>query len=142
MEIWKDIEGFEGLYKVSTFGNICSYPKKVTYKDGRVYNYKSKILKPCPNKSGYVHLNLFSSTGDSKTFDVHRIVAIAFLPRIEGKNEVNHKNGNKSDNSLKNLEWMTSDENKKHAWDTGLCTNEQMRKASFKRWKKDERPLL
>jgi argininosuccinate lyase len=119
-EVWKDVEGFEGKYEVSSLGRVRSYFKTVIYKDGRVYHYKPAFLKGYPNKVGYLHVNLFYAKNKSKTVDIHRLVAEAFIPKIKGKNGVNHKNGVKTDNRAENLEWSTQKENVHHAIENGL----------------------
>ena len=103
-EIFKDIEGYEGLYKVSNIGNIIS-------------NYKIRLL--CKRENGYLQISL-SKKGKVKNFLVHRLVAIAFCENNKNKKEVNHINGIKSDNKFENLEWVTSSENTIHAYKTGL----------------------
>lgn len=95
---------YEGIYWVSN--------------DGYVFNGR-KALKPSQINSGYLSVGL-SRQGRSKSFLLHRLVALAFLPNPDNKAEVNHKNGIKSDCSLGNLEWVTSSENKRHSLDTGL----------------------
>ena len=109
MEIFRDIEGYDGLYQVSNLGNIKSYHK---YKEG-------KILRPAIHWKGY---GIVVLTGNiRKNCWVHRLVAKAFIPNPENKKEVNHINGIKNDNQLENLEWATSSENMKHAFRTGLA---------------------
>lgn len=102
MEMWKDIEGYEGLYQISDNGSVKSL------KFG-----KEKILKP-NLVVGYNHATLFNKT--KKHHLVHRIVAIAFIPNPENKRTVNHKNGIRSDNRIQNLEWATYSENHKHSY--------------------------
>src|SRR4030042_3256786 len=131
-EIWKDIPGFENLYLASNFGNIKSYPKTIKYADGRIYNYQEKILKPSANNVGYLHVNLFKSRGNPISKDIHRIIAKIFIPNLQNKSEVNHKNGIKSDNRSKNLEWVTSSENKKHGFKNGLYSYEKLRQSGLK----------
>lgn len=101
---------------------------------GRVRNAVTKrIRKLSTNAGGYLVCGLVLDTGDSKTVRVHRLVALAFLPADSVKREVNHIDGNKQNNRLDNLEWVTSKENKKHAWDNGLysCSGENHGQAVY-----------
>ncbi|MFU8688461.1 NUMOD4 domain-containing protein [Rossellomorea sp. FS2] len=86
---------------------------------GNVRNLKTqKVLKPSQKKNGYLHVRLYNK-GGSYDYLVHRLVALAFLP-TSGTLQVNHKDGNKSNNCMKNLEWVTPLENAKHATELGL----------------------
>lgn len=107
MEIWKDIEGYEGLYKVSNYGNVKSIIKS-----------KDLIMKPhTNNRYPYVFL---CKNGKKKLKTIHRLVAIAFIPNTLNKMEVNHIDGNRRNNYANNLEWCTRSENVKHAYAIGL----------------------
>lgn len=112
-EIWKDIEGYEGLYQVSNFGNIKSFPRRGTQ------SRKEKILKPTESPNKYLSVFLYKN-GDYKKMLVHRLVAKVFLNNEKSLPQVNHINGIKSDNRAVNLEWCTAKENEKHAFETGL----------------------
>lgn len=80
-----------------------------------------KELRGCKTKSGYLHTSIISDSGPSKFVYIHRVIAEAFLPKQKsGHLEVNHKDGDKTNNNVKNLEWVTSRENKIHAVSTGL----------------------
>ena len=105
-EVWRDIEGYEGLYQISDIGRIKSL---IT---GKIRNLQM-------NKWGYPVIILTKDKKQKQMF-VHRLVAKAFIPKIEGKNEVNHINGDKTDNRKENLEWCTKSENIRHAFRTGL----------------------
>jgi len=119
-EIWAWVDGYEGLYQVSTFGRIKSF-----------YKNKIKIRRPTLSTGGYLQVGLHKK-GDSKTFDIHRLVAKAFLPNPNNLMEINHKFGNKFDNYYKNLEWCTDSENKQHAVKTGLIKiGEERTEAKF-----------
>lgn len=103
---WKDVVGYEGLYKVSEYGEI--------------YGLKSKkILKQQETHRGYLCVNLYKNS-KMKSIVVHRLVAIAFLPNPKDKPEVNHIDGNKQNNNLDNLEWSTRSENMIHAYKNDL----------------------
>ena len=110
-EIWKDIEGYEGLYQVSNLGRVKSLEKLKG-----VQIQKERILSPTTIKGGYYRVTLCKK-GICNKYLVHRLVAKAFLPQ---NITVNHKNGNKADNSVVNLEWLTQKENNIHAHQTGL----------------------
>jgi hypothetical protein len=102
-EIWKKINDFP--YYISNLG--------------RIKNNKNHIMKTRVLKGGYEGLTLYN-TNEKKFKSVHRLVAEAFIPNPENKETVNHKDGNKLNNLLENLEWNTQSENVKHAFDTGL----------------------
>lgn len=117
-EIWKDIPGYEGLYKISNFGEIISLN----------YNHtkKPKKLIPQKYKSGY----LFVKIG-GKNKSIHRLVAETFIPNIKNKPVVNHIDGNKKNNIVDNLEWNTISENTNHAIRNKLITfNSKKKKES------------
>ena len=111
-EIWKDIKGYEGKYQVSNKGNIKSLKQ---------FNKRGVdlIIKLGKNNTGYTIVRL-TKNNKLKTPLVHRLVAQAFIPNPDNKPQVNHKNGNKADNTVENLEWVTRSENQKHAYETGL----------------------
>ena len=95
---------------------VIEYDKYEVNQFGEIRHKKRKqILKPRPNRSGYEYVN-FRINGESKNFAIHRIVANAFIPNPNGYTEVNHKDYNKSNNCVDNLEWVTSSGNKSHAY--------------------------
>lgn len=102
IEIWKDIEGYEGLYQVSNFGLVKSLPKLT--KNNHIS--KEKILKPIQNESGYFSVVLYKNK-QRKRYKIHRLVAITFLNNTNNYCEVNHKDENKSNNHVNNLEWCS-----------------------------------
>lgn len=106
LEIWKDIQGFEGVYQVSNLGNVKSLFFHSTN--------TPRLLKSSPTNCGYYKVQLHLN-GKPKTKYVHRLVAETFLPRIQGKDQVNHKDGDKSNNALQNLEWVSASENQLHS---------------------------
>ena len=99
-EIWKDIEGYEGIYQVSNLGNVRSLNYKNTG--------ETRILKTRINRCGYICVCLGRKRKD---FKVHRLVAIAFIPNPENKPCVDHINAIRTDNRVENLRWVTHEEN-------------------------------
>lgn len=92
LEVWKEVEGYEGLYEVSNLGKVRSL-------------LRHKILSPKVNcRTGYVEVNLYGK-GTPKTIAVHKLVAIAFIPCNDSQLEVNHIDENKLNNTVENLEW-------------------------------------
>lgn len=112
------IKGYEGLYVVTS--------------DGTIIGLKSgKELKPM-NMRGYLRVKLYKNA-KSKTHSIHRLVASAFIPNDQGKEQVNHIDGNKSNNNVSNLEWVTQSENQIHAYLNGLNSTEHANMATRKR---------
>ena len=110
---WRDVVGYEGIYTVSSNGFIRS---------GR-----TRIMKLINTTRGYKCVTLYYGNKDKKgkcrnrkNHYVHRLVAYAFIPTVDGLNDINHKNGIKTDNRVENLEWTNPALNQKHAIDTGL----------------------
>lgn len=108
-EKWLDIKGYEGLYQVSNMGNVFSVARLGT-KGGEI---KTIIV------NGYKKVKLYKN-GKMKTFSIHKLVAQAFIPNPENKPQVNHIDGNKSNNFYTNLEWVSCQENVEHAYINGL----------------------
>lgn len=109
MEEWRDIEGYEGLYKVSSLGRIMSVGRTFrTGKNGtRLCVLSDSIKKTVVNNKGYLRVSL-NKNGKLKSFLVHRLVAQAFIPNPDNLPEVNHKNEIKFCNEVSNLEWCTT----------------------------------
>ena len=115
-EIWKDVIGFEGKYIVSNLGNVKSVTRQVkTINSTRLY--KGRLLKPSLITTGYLVVNLADS---GKVFQrkIHRLVAEAFLGRLDL--QVNHKDLNKINNNIDNLEYVSNYENSLHAFKNGI----------------------
>ena len=108
-ETWKDIVGYERLYQISSSGKVKSFPRYGTKtKDERILNqYK--------NRYGYMYVVLYKD-GKRKIKTTHQLVAQAFIPNPENKPQANHINGDKTNNRVENLEWVTASENKLHSY--------------------------
>lgn len=115
MIFMRPVPGFEGSYSVTIQGRIYSHARA----DARGNRRKAKYLKPIPDGDGYLRAHLCLQAVRRK-WPIHRLVAIAFLPNPEGLPEVNHKDGDKTNNNVTNLEWVTTRENIKHAIEMGL----------------------
>lgn len=114
IEIWKPICGYEGIYDVSNYGNVRSVDRidfAGRHLKGKLFSTKAK--------ESYITCVL-TKCGKHRTFRIHQLVAEAFIPNPEGKPCVNHKDGNKQNNHVENLEWCTHSENNVHAFKTGL----------------------
>jgi hypothetical protein len=120
-EVWKDIAGYEGLYQVSNLGRVKSLERMIPYSKG-MRKIPEKIMKQEKNTDGYLRLKLVNNSG-KKNKKIHRLVAEAFIPNPEEKKCINHIDGDKSNNCVKNLEWVTYGENMKHAYENGLTTS-------------------
>lgn len=115
-EIWKDVKGFEGKYKVSNLGRVKSLNvnKFNPFINKTNIIYREKILKPINNGNGYLQVQYHYNEGNKKrrkVLYIHRLVAEAFIPNPENKKEVDHINREKSDNRVENLRWSTRSEN-------------------------------
>lgn len=109
-EIWKDIKGYEGLYQISNFGNVKTFKRQGT---------DERILKSKEDGCGYLRVRLLKNYKYRIKY-ISRLVAIYFLDNPENKSEVNHIDGNKQNNNILNLEWVTHKENIQHAYNIGL----------------------
>lgn len=112
----KDIKGFEGLYAVTSCGKVWSYRSQ-------------KFLKPLLDKDGYLRVNLRKNEKLSR-FGIHRLVAEAYIPNLEGKPQINHKDEDKTHNYINNLEWVTQAENNKHGTRLGRVGESRKGKSS------------
>lgn len=119
MESWRPCENYEGSYEVSNYGNVRSLNRNVEYLDGRIRAYIGQELKQSMDKYGYMNVYL-SKNGSDKRTRVHRLVAYAFIFNEHELPEVNHKDGDKSNNYWENLEWVSSSGNISHAIEMGL----------------------
>lgn len=113
-EKWVPVVGYEGFYSVSDMGNVISLDR-IILRNGNKHNIQEKILVKCKRRGYYCVMLGKGMIENSKQFDVHRLVAIAFITNPDNKSTVNHKNGIKTDNRVENLEWCTQKENNQHA---------------------------
>lgn len=120
--VWKDVVGYEGIYEVSKCGQVRTKEGKTTsnarYKK-RVW--KQRILKQKVSKDDTCRVSLWRN-GKERTWLVHRLIAKAFIPKVEEKDYINHIDGNRLNNHVDNLEWCDHTENNNHAFDNGLMT--------------------
>lgn len=119
-EIWKDIVGYEGLYQVSNLGNV---KRLKGYKGrGKGYIVEEHLIQPSINSRGYQNVVLCKN-GKTKTFTMHRLVAIAFLDNPDNLPQVNHKDENKTNNCVDNLEWCDSVYNNNYGTRNKKCSD-------------------
>lgn len=122
-EIWKDVVGWEGLYEVSNMGNVRSVDRYLGHPKSPTGAFrKGKMLIPRSKK--YADIHLWKNSKYVSTH-VHRLVALAFIPNPENKPEVNHMDGNRLNNNVNNLEWVTKQENMEHAIRLGLMPDQK-----------------
>ena len=112
MEIWKDVVGYEGIYEVSDLGRVRTHKNKTTFTNKHgVRHWKQRILKLRKDqKNGCLSVSLWKNN-KGKSFLIHRLVAIAFIPNPNNLYTVNHKDGNRNNNRLDNLEWLSLKDN-------------------------------
>ena len=119
-EIWRDIPGYEGIYQASSIGRVRSYRRLLFVRDwlknGKYYG--GNILTPFICKTGYYAVNFVY--GGRKQHLLHRLIALTFIPKNNDRPHVNHKDCDKSNNSIENLEWCTPKENIRHSCANGL----------------------
>ena len=124
-EEWMDVIGYEGYYKVSNLARVKRlWNEHTTIREDSLVrlSHPEYILKGNINRWGY-HKVLLRKDGKASPHLVHRLVAQAFIPNPENYETINHKDCNKLNNSIENLEWCTRNYNTKHAWENGLYTN-------------------
>jgi hypothetical protein len=113
-EKWKDVAGYEGYYQISNFGRVRSLDRNETNINNVTRKLKGSLKSTFINQHNYVLVTL-SKNNENKAFCLHRLVAEAFISNPNNLDEVNHKDRNKRNNFLSNLEWCTSRENTHHA---------------------------
>jgi hypothetical protein len=101
---WRPVDEKFGHYEVNNYGDVRNV-------------ITGKMLKPCDNGNGYLYVCLYPGNRTSTTVAVHRLVAIAFVPNHQNKPQVNHKNGQKYENTASNLEWATPKEQQQHRYE-------------------------
>lgn len=124
MEEWRSIKGFEGSYEVSDLGRVRSLDRMVNSAHNAKRIVLGQILRASKEPNGYLRICL-SIRNRYKSYSVHRLVAKAFIPNCDNKSQINHKDGDKENNTVPNLEWCTAKENSQHAVTTGLRVNTQ-----------------
>ena len=128
LEVWKDAIGYEGLYQVSNLGRVRSIDRVTTcltrWGTSSDRHYKSKVLNPSFDGKGHYLFVVLRKDGKSYTEQVHRLVAKTFLPLEDYSLDVNHKDGNKTNNIVDNLEWCTRSRNLEHALEIGLMESQ------------------
>jgi hypothetical protein len=117
-EIWRPVVGYEGFYEVSNLGNVRSIDRV----DSQGQMRHGRVRKLLLNKVGYLYVGI-SVNNKKANLNVHRLVAKAFIPNPDNKPQVNHIDGNKTNNVVSNLEWATISENTLHAYKTKLIKN-------------------
>lgn len=126
-EIWKPIEGWEGLYEISNLGRVRGV-EKVTPFGSRTKTYHMRLLTPCVGKRGYYVVAL-NHNNKAKTYTLHRLIAKAFIPNPENKPCIDHIDGNKLNNKIDNLRWCTYKENSNNP-----ITRKKMSTSTKKNW--------
>jgi flagellar basal body rod protein FlgG len=113
--IFVDIKDFEGYFQINKLGIVKSLCRKIIQTNGHPITIKEKILKIQIDKDGYQYVHLCKGNF-RKNIKVHSLVAKTFIENPENKNTINHKDGNRANNNVENLEWNTSAENVKHGF--------------------------
>ena len=114
MEEWKAVVGYEGYYEVSNYGRVKGLNRTIQRSDGRMVTIPERILSPVLDTDGYRQCKLCRD-GKYKTVGVHCLVARAFIPNPDNLEDVNHKNFNRTDNHVSNLEWKTHGDNVRYS---------------------------
>lgn len=136
MEVWKDINGYEGYYQVSSYGRVKSLDciKEIKSPHGGYMNkrFKGRVLSPNDNGNGYLSVQLFKG----KRKYIHRLVANAFLDNPSNYKEINHKDRNTKNNDVKNLEWCTRKYNVNYD-NAKIRMSETRKRNKIKPWNKN-----
>lgn len=118
MEIWRSINGYEGQYEVSNMGRVKSLPREIVRTSHGIMPIRERILKQGEDRYGYLYVTL-QDGAKRHHYTVHRLVICSFIGEMKGK-QVNHIDGDKTNNKIDNLEWVTAKENIDHAQKLGL----------------------
>lgn len=129
--MWKSVKGYATLYEVNEFGQVRSLKQW----NGHKYIKRGSpyILKQSNTTTGYKKVEL-TKDGKKKSFKVHRLVAEAFIDNPYHKPNINHKDGNKKNNNVTNLEWVTQKENVEHAYSTGIRPTKSISRENLKNY--------
>lgn len=123
IEEWRDIPGFEGLYQISNHGRIKSLSWVQKHSSGKFFTKRVRVRKFNPPATNRYHTVLLATPAGPASYQMHRLIASAFIPNTQNKPFINHINGKKNDNRIENLEWCTRSENTIHSFATGLQSN-------------------
>lgn len=126
-EVWKDVVGYEGYYQVSNLGRVRSLDRELPHSRNSTYIKRGRVLKPIYGGDNYQMVCLRVNNKPKNQY-IHRLVATTFIGKPQGNMEVNHKDGDKKNNKVSNLEWVTSSENTRHAYKNGLLNSKHARK--------------
>lgn len=137
-EQWRFIPGYEGLYQVNVKGEIKSF---YNGNKGVSRTTEGHLLKHTKSSTGYYRVDLVKN-GEKHSMKIHRAIALAFIPNPENKPYINHKDGNKLNNDISNLEWCTQKENMVHASQTGLLRKAEITRDELYQLYKCERHSL
>lgn len=109
-EIWKSVKGYENYYEISNYGNFRSLDRKIIRSDGIIQLRKGQMITPVANQDGYLQVKLCRD-GKYRAVRIHRLVAEAFIPNPNNLPEINHKDCNRKNNHVDNLEWINHIDN-------------------------------
>lgn len=136
-EIWKDIENYDGVYQVSNLGRVRTKDRMIERKYHNGYVRKGQIIKLQKDKDGYLKIHLYKN-GKPKMYRVNRLVAETFISNPNNLSQVNHKNLDKQDNRVENLEWISAIDNVRHAANFGLYHHPERKRDKLGRFIKKE----